>query len=79
MKKKDILLMIPKGGRCHCLVVKKLLKGIKSKHVVNSYWLTCFHSFRVKSKFESHKKVHENKGFCVALMSSENTKVLELI
>ena len=70
--------MIPNRGRCHYLVVKKIQKGIKSKHVVDSYCLTCFHSFRVKNKFESQKKVHENKDFCVALMSSEDTKILEV-
>ena len=40
--------------------------------------MTCFHSFRVKKKFESQKKEHENKDFCVALMSSEDTKILEV-
>ena len=73
--------MIPNGEGCHYLAVKKiseLLKGIKSKHVTGFYCLTCFHSFRTKNKFESHKKVHENKYFCVVLMPSEDTKILEL-
>ena len=53
------------------------MKGTKSKHVADFYYLTCFYSFRTKSKFESHKKAHENKTFCVVLMPSEDTKILE--
>ena len=39
--------------------------------------MNCFHSFRIKNKLESHKKVCENKAFYNVIMSSEETKILE--
>ena len=55
-----------------------LLKGIKSKHHGDIYCLNCFHSFRIKSKYESHNKVCENKDFCNVFMPFEDTKISEL-
>ena len=46
--------------RWHYLAVKKLsalLRGITSKHFDDFYCLYCLHSFRIKNKLESHKKV----------------------
>ena len=60
---------------------KKLLtslRGITSKHNGDYYCFNCFHSFRTKSKLQSHKKVCENKDFCNVVMPSEDTKILEL-
>ena len=36
------------------------LRGITSKNNGDFYCLNCLHSFRTKSKLESHKKVCEN-------------------
>ena len=45
--------MITDGEKWHYLTVKNLpglLKGIKSTHEKDFYWLNCFHSYRTKSK-----------------------------
>ena len=39
--------------------------------------MNCLHSFRTKTKLESHKKVCENKDLCGAIIPSEDTKILE--
>ena len=52
-----------------------LLREITSKHHRVSYCLNCFHFFATKNKFESHKKVCENKDFCNVAMPSEDTKI----
>ena len=41
--------------------------------------MSCLYSFRTKDKLQSHKKVGENKDFCNIVMSSEDTKLSELI
>ena len=41
-----------------------LLGGITSKHYSDIFCFNCLHSFRTKTKLESHKRVCENKGFC---------------
>ena len=72
--------MIPNGGRWHYLSGKKLcalLRGIMYEHDGDFYCLTCLHSFRIKNKVESHKKVCENKDFCNIVMPSKDTKMLE--
>ena len=89
-KKQVILLMVPNGKGCetkseeqtrwHYLAVKTLsalLRGITSKHHSDFYYLKCLHSFRTKTKLESHKKVCENKDICNVTMPSEDTKILE--
>ena len=48
-----------------------------SKYYGDFYCLNCLHSFRIKSKLESHKKVCKNKDFCNVIMPSEDTKILE--
>ena len=42
-----------------------------SKHYSDFYFLDCLHSFRTKTKLESHKRVLEIKDFCNVLMFSE--------
>ena len=63
--------MIPNEKRCHYLAVTKLSalsRGITSNHSSNFSCLNCLHSFRKKTKLESHKKVCENKEFyCVGM------------
>ena len=54
-----------------------LLKGITSKTYCEFYYLNCLHSFRTKSKLESHKRVCENEDFC-NMMRSKDTKILEV-
>ena len=56
------------GQLWHYLGVKKLsalLKGITLKNNRSFYCLNCLHSFRTKNKLESHKRVCENKDFCL--------------
>ena len=68
-----ILLMIPNGEGRRYLPVKKLsplLGVITSKNNGDFYCLHCLHSFRIKKKLESHKKVCENKDFCNVIMFS---------
>ena len=79
-EKQVILLMISNGEKWHYLAVKEisaLLRGITSKHYVDFYCLNCLHSFRTKNKFDSHKKVCENKDFCNVIIPFEDTKILE--
>ena len=70
--------MIPNKERCHYIAVKTLsalLLGITSKDKGDFYCLNCLHSFRIKTKLESHKKVCENKIFCSIELLSEDTKM----
>ena len=79
-EKQVILLMIPSREIWHYRAVKKLsalLKGITSKNNGDFYCLNYLHSFRTKSKLESHKNVCKNKDFCNVIIPSENTKILE--
>ena len=52
-----------------------LLKKITSKHHSIFYCLNCLHSFATEKKRKLDKK--GRKGFCNAIMSSEDTKILE--
>ena len=57
--KQVILLMITDGEKWHYLTVKNLpglLKRITSNHQGNFYCLKCFLSYRMRNKFEVHKK-----------------------
>ena len=47
-----------------------------SKHHGDFYCLNCLHSFAIKNKLESHKKVYENEDFYNVVISSEDTKIL---
>ena len=62
-----ILLMISGGEKWHYLTVRSLsalLKGITSKHKVDSYFLNWFHSYRTKEALEKNMKVCEDKDYC---------------
>ena len=77
-----ILLMIPNGEKLwyYYLAVKKLsalLREVTSKYYADFFCLNCLHSFRTRSKLESHKTVCKNKGFCNVSMPSEDTKMLQ--
>ena len=72
--------MIPSRETWHYHAVKRLsalLKGVTSKNNGDFYCLNYLHSFRTKSKLESHKNVCKNKDFCNVIIPSENTKILE--
>ena len=59
---------------------EKVISIIKRNNIKNNgdfYCLSCLHSFRTKSKLDSHKKVCENKDFCNVVMLSEDSKILE--
>ena len=81
-EKEIILLMIFNGKGLHYITVKifsSLLKGNTSKHHSDFYCLNCFHSFRTENKLESHKKLCENKYFCIIVKPSEDAWILNFI
>ena len=66
--------------RWHYFVVKKLsalFRAITSKHYGNFFCLNCLYPFRTKNKLESHKRLWENKDFCIVIIPSEDSKILE--
>ena len=63
-----------------CMLKKKKHIQLKQKYIKNNddfFCLNCPHSFRTKSKLESHKQVCENKYFRNIVMPSEETEILE--
>ena len=72
--------MISDGQKWHYLVVKDLsglLRGITSNHKEDFYCLHCFHSYRTKSKLESHKKICENHDYCHVEMPTKNNNIIK--
>ena len=72
--------MITDGEKWHYLAVKNLpglLKGITSTHEKDFYCLNCFHSYRTKSKLESHKKICENHDFCHLEMPTKDNNIIK--
>ena len=66
--------MIPNKERWHYVVVKYLsafLREITSKHEGDLHCLNCLNSFKIKNKFESNKKVGENKDIFNVIKTSE--------
>ena len=64
----------------HYLAVKELsdlFRGLFSKNNDDFYCLKYLHSFRTKSRLESHEKVCENTDFCGVVISSEDTRILQ--
>ena len=55
--------------RITCIIKRNSIKNNNS-----FYCLNCFHLSRTKSKFESHKKLCENKDLCNIVMPAEDTK-----
>ena len=73
------ILMIPNRTGWYYITVKKLpalLRRITSKHHDDFYFLNCLHSFATENKWESCKKVCQNKDFCNIVMPSKDTKSL---
>ena len=73
--------MLPDKEGWHYLAVKKFspfLRGITSKRHGDFYCLNYHHSFATQSKRKSHKKVCRKKDFCNVVMSSKDSKILEL-
>ena len=55
-----------------------LLRRITSKNNGDINFLNCLHYFRTKTKLELHKKVCENKDFCVVIIvPSQDTIILK--
>ena len=78
--KQLILLMITDGEKWHYLAVKNLpglLKGITSTHEKDFYCLNCFHSYRTKSRLESHKKICENHDYCHVEMPTKDSNIIK--
>ena len=78
--KQVILLMITDGEKWHYLTVKNLpglLKGITSTHEKDFYCLNCFHSYRTKSKLESHQKICENHDYCHVEMPTKDNNIIK--
>ena len=78
--KQVILLMITDGEKWHYLAVKNLpglLKGITSTHEKDFYCLNCFHSYRTKSKLESHKKICANHDYCHVEMPTKDNNIIK--
>ena len=76
--KQVILLMITDGEKWHYLAVKNLpglLKGITTTPEKDFYCLNCFHSYRTKSKLESHKKICENHDYCHVEMPAKDNNI----
>ena len=57
--------------------LSELLRGIRSKHHGDFYYLNCVHCFATEKKLESHKKLGKNKDFRNVIIPSEDTKILE--
>ena len=79
-EKRVILLMISNGENWHYLTVKnlsRLLRGITSNHDGDFYCLNCFHSYRTKSKLETHKKICENCDYCHAEMPTNDNNTIK--
>ena len=57
--------------------IKKIISINKRNNINNDNFncLNYLHSFRTKSKRESHKKLCQNKDFCNVVMPSEDTKL----
>ena len=79
-EKRVILLMISDGENWHYLTVKnlsRLLRGITSNHDGDFYCLNCFHSYRTKSKLETHKKICENCDYCLVEMPTNDNNTIK--
>ena len=77
LEEKVILLMIGDGEKWHCLAVKslpRLLRGISSNHVGNSYCLGCFYSYSTPNKLKKHERLCNNHKFCEIEMPTKKDK-----
>ena len=68
------------GEKWHYLCAIKLsalLRGISSNHNGDFYCMSCFKSFRTKSKLEIYKKICENHDYCYVQMPNNENIILE--
>ena len=72
--------MVTYGEKWHYLVLKNLsglLKKITSNHYGNFDCLNCFHSYRTKSKLETHKKICENHDYCHVEIPTKDNNIIK--
>ena len=78
--KQVILLMITDSEKWHYLTVKNLLgllRGITSNHQGDFYCLNCFCSYRMRNKFEVHKKICKNHDYCNIEMPTKDNNIIK--
>ena len=78
--KQVILLMITDGEKWHYLVVKNLpglIRGVTSSHHGDFYSLNCFRSYRMRNKFEAHKKICENHNYCHVETPTKDNNIIK--
>ena len=66
---------LPFSKKTITITLKIMVINIKNNG--NFCYLNYLHSFKLKNKLKSHKKVCENKDFCYIAMLSEYTKTLQ--
>ena len=79
-EKQVILLMISNGENWHYITVKYLsglLRGKTSNHGGDFHCLNCFHSYRIKNKLESYKKICESCYYCNVEMPNQDNKIIK--
>ena len=79
-KKQVILLMITDGEKWHytaVAILTGLLRGVTGNNNGDFYCLNCFHGYRTKNKFETHKKICENRDYCHVEMPNEDNKIIK--
>ena len=72
--------MIIDGKKWHYLTVKSLsalLKGIKSNHKGDLYYLNYFHSYYAKEKLKKHERVCNDHDYCFVEMPNDGNKISE--
>ena len=76
-----LLIILNEEKQEHYLAVKNLLallRGITSRNTGDFCCLNYLHSFRTKTKLESHERTCEKKkNFCNVNIPSGDTKILE--
>ena len=61
----------------YCCKKPTLLRGKQLRNNVEFHYLNYLHLCRTKNNLDSHKTVYVHKDFCIAVISSENTKIVE--
>ena len=72
--------MVTDGEKWHYPTVKNLsglLRGITSNHVGDFYCLNCFCAYSTKNKFDAHKKICENHGYCHVEMPTKDNNAIK--
>lgn len=58
-------------------IISALLRGIKSNHNGDYYWLKCFNSNATKNKLRSHRKSCKDHDYCYMEMTEEDSNILK--